>query len=390
MGKPDRKSGGAAPAPQTPDREKSSREDAPPGKAVPLHRALEHIKALLHGRKPPELTGDLAEIPSFRAIHEELTELRQVLQAFSHWDFTPEIESRGILPGFLKSLQSNLRLLIRRVKIIEQGDMTPQKHNLGEFSELFNHMVKQLDTTLRQLRAKEEALLSVTANLQNEVNQRNSTVQALQKSETQLRYLANHDGLTGALNRRSFMERATFELQVAISRNINCCLAIMDIDLFKQFNDRYGHLAGDEALRHLVKVVAACLRKMDFMGRYGGEEFVFFFQGANLQTGHIICDRVRKSLATTPLELESGPVCITASFGVTMTTLEEFSTPPEGLDFSVNNTDIIRDLVDKADKALYQAKKNGRNRVVSYHDALKNRSWNGPEEPEILEQEGLR
>jgi diguanylate cyclase (GGDEF)-like protein len=340
-------------------------------------RALQHIRALLHERKAPELEQDLAEIPGLKEIHEEITEIRLVLQEYCNWNLSSEIKSRGILPGFLKSLQSNLRHIIWRIQMIEQGDLSPQKNSLGPFSDVFNNMVEHLDSTLHELRAKEETLLSMTANLQNEVNQRNSTVEALKESETELRYLANHDTLTGALNRRSFMERAAFELQVAISQNINCCLAIMDIDHFKLFNDNHGHLAGDEALRHVVKAVAACLRKMDFMGRYGGEEFVFFFHGANLKTGHAICDRVRKSLASAPLLVESGTAFITASFGVTQTTLEEFSVPPEGLDFSIENTGVIRELVNKADKALYQAKQNGRNRVVSYQSGMETQPWNG-------------
>jgi diguanylate cyclase (GGDEF)-like protein len=156
----------------------------------------------------------------------------------------------------------------------------------------------------------------------------------------------------------------------------------MDIDHFKLFNDRYGHLAGDAALQHVVKVVASCLRKMDFMGRYGGEEFVFFFHGADLETGHAICDRVRKSLAAAALSLESGPVFITASFGVTMSDEEEFSVPPEVLGYSQDDTEIIRELVDNADKALYRAKQNGRNQVVSYQSGFEDRPWNGSAEPE--------
>ncbi|MDR1909780.1 MAG: GGDEF domain-containing protein [Spirochaetaceae bacterium] len=349
------------------------RKDAGPDTAPEEYRALRHIWELLHQPRIPELDDTLADIPLLREIHRELAEIRQVMKSYTSWELEQNIESRGILPGYLKAFQSNLRHIIWRIQIVRQGDMTPQSRSMGAFSDTFNRMVQQLDMALKELREKEEKLLSMTENLQQEVSQRDSVVEALQESESRFRYLAGHDALTGALNRRSFIERATIELQAAITQNRICCLAIMDIDHFKLFNDRHDHLAGDEALRHVVKVMSAYLRKMDFMGRYGGEEFVFFFQGTDLETGHIVCERVRKNLASAPLELESGPVHITASFGVTMTTLEEFDAPPEGANFSLSSSEIIRKLVDRADKALYQAKKAGRNRVVSYHGGLEDR-----------------
>jgi diguanylate cyclase (GGDEF)-like protein len=335
--------------------------------AIP-RESLEHIRMLLHGQEIPTLEGKLAEIPLLREIHEELAEIRRVMRALAHWDLTVECAVEGALPDGLRSLQSELRQAIRRIQMIEQGDLSPQNHDMGEFSGVFNNMVIRLGNRFRELRAREESLCRMTANLQNEVDERDSTVQALQKSESRFRYLADHDPLTGVLNRRSFVERAVYELQLAISKGVFCCLAIMDIDHFKLFNDRYGHLAGDAALRHTVQAVSSGLRKMDFMGRYGGEEFVFFFTGADLARGHAICERVRKSLAAAPLRLETEEVFITASFGVTQSRLEEFSVPPEGPNFSLDNTEVIRLLVDKADRALYRAKNNGRNQVVSFSE----------------------
>ncbi|MDR3248352.1 MAG: GGDEF domain-containing protein [Treponema sp.] len=201
------------------------------------------------------------------------------------------------------------------------------------------------------------ALRNMAEGLQSEISQRNSTVIALQEREYRFRYLASHDSLTGAMNRASFMERAGRELRSAFSTGGTCGVVMMDIDHFKKFNDTWGHLAGDEALRFVVNVVSSTLRKNDFLGRYGGEEFVFFFGGADQGTSVAIAERIRETIASNPINLENGPVSITASFGVAVAA--PGASEPPGDDY------IIR-IINNADMAMYQAKKAGRNRVVCF------------------------
>jgi diguanylate cyclase (GGDEF)-like protein len=201
------------------------------------------------------------------------------------------------------------------------------------------------------------ALRGMAESLQSEINQRNSTVIALQEREYRFRYLAAHDPLTGAMNRASFMERTKRELRSALATRTACGVVMMDIDHFKRFNDTWGHLAGDEALRFVVRVISAILRKNDFMGRYGGEEFVFFFNGADMDTSVAIAERIRETIASNPIRLESGPVFISASFGVAVT--------PVDFNGSVEDEYIDR-IINNADMAMYQAKKAGRNRVVAF------------------------
>jgi diguanylate cyclase (GGDEF)-like protein len=201
------------------------------------------------------------------------------------------------------------------------------------------------------------ALRRMAESLQSEISQRNSTVIALQQREYRFRYLAAHDALTGAMNRASFMERTNRELRSALSTGSPCGIVMMDIDHFKRFNDTWGHLAGDEALRFVVKVVSAILRKNDFMGRYGGEEFVFFFNGADMETSVAIAERIRETIASNPINLENGPVYISASFGVAVTSADYGG--PLGDEY-------IDRIINNADMAMYQAKKTGRNRVVAF------------------------
>jgi diguanylate cyclase (GGDEF)-like protein len=203
------------------------------------------------------------------------------------------------------------------------------------------------------------ALRKMAESLQSEITQRNSTVIALQEREYRFRYLATHDSLTGAMNRASFMERAIRELRSAFSTGGTCGMVMMDIDHFKKFNDTWGHLAGDEALRLVVRVISSALRKNDFLGRYGGEEFVFFFSGADMQTSIAIAERIRETIAANPIRLENGPVPITASFGVAVTSSRHHEPP---------GNELVDRLINNADMAMYQAKKAGRNRVISFSE----------------------
>jgi diguanylate cyclase (GGDEF)-like protein len=202
------------------------------------------------------------------------------------------------------------------------------------------------------------ALRRTAESLQSEISLRNSTVVALQEREYRFRYLATHDSLTGAMNRASFMERAGRELKSAFSTGSSCGVVMMDIDHFKRFNDTWGHLAGDEALRFVVNVVSSTLRKNDFLGRYGGEEFVFFFGGADQGTSIAIAERIRETIANNPINLENGPVSITSSFGVSVVGAGAMKEAP--------GDDFIDSIINNADMAMYQAKKAGRNRVVCF------------------------
>ncbi|MDR2072160.1 MAG: GGDEF domain-containing protein [Spirochaetaceae bacterium] len=320
-------------------------------------KVLEHIRKLLRDYKIPDLEAELADYPLLRQIHDELKTIREVLLSFSAGDFSPVITIRGIIPGCLKALQAHLRHLIWQVQMVEKGDFTQEVRFMGEFSTAFNNMVRQLNYSLTALRQKEEALITLNDELRSEVAHRNSAVEALQKSEARFKFLASHDPLTGIFNRQSFIDRATMDLKEAARFSIPCCLALMDIDHFKQFNDTYGHLAGDETLRHVVKVISSGLRKNDFLGRYGGEEFIIFFSRIDKSSGLTVVERLRKILSETPMAMENGLVPVYASFGVVENSMETFTEDGE----------YVKKLISDADTALYAAKRGGRNRVILYN-----------------------
>ncbi|MDR2182088.1 MAG: diguanylate cyclase [Treponema sp.] len=319
-------------------------------------KVLTHVRRLLRDNVIPPLDGELAEDQTLREIHEDIKGIREAVLSFSAGDFSPAIKVRGIIPGCLKALQAHLRHLIWQVQLVEKGDFSQEVRFMGEFSTAFNNMTRQLNHTLSMLKQKEESLTALADNLRNEVDHRETVVEALQESEARFKYLASHDALTGALNRGSFFERAAADLRHAFDRNIPCCMAILDIDHFKNFNDTYGHGAGDETLRHVVRILAEGLRKTDFMGRYGGEEFVIFFYNADEGTGMMIAERLRASLEAHEVPLENVSVSVHASFGVVQT--KQGDDPSDG--------DYVQRLVNDADVAMYAAKRAGRNRVMFY------------------------
>lgn len=313
-----------------------------------------HVKKLLTGPKVPELTPEMVAIDGMAEIHEYILELRRQLGGYAKGDFSSDIKLRGVLAGMLKSLQANMRHLIWQMERVKSGDLTQRVDFMGDFSRAFNKMVLRLDNALTALKQKENELVLITRELESEVEKRGAAMAALKKSQENFKYLAEHDPLTGLLNRRSFFARVEVELARSTIMNHPCAIALMDVDHFKNFNDIHGHPNGDLALKHIAKCGADSLRDSDIMGRYGGEEFVFFFSHASLEQGHQAAERIRRTIEENPVQLEDRAVPITASFGLTAI--------PPGVTAD-SRLSVLEFAVGMADAALYRSKSHGRNRV---------------------------
>jgi diguanylate cyclase (GGDEF)-like protein len=159
--------------------------------------------------------------------------------------------------------------------------------------------------------------------------------------------LSRTDGLTGILNRRAVYESLEKEILRSAREKTPLSVIMLDIDFFKKVNDNYGHNAGDAVLKELVRRVIAELRPYDTFGRYGGEEFIILLPGAFMYEVLAVSERIRGAIRNAPFDITPSGLHVTASFGVA-----EF-------DFK-ENSDA---LVNRADIALYKAKKNGRDRV---------------------------
>ena len=167
--------------------------------------------------------------------------------------------------------------------------------------------------------------------------------------EAELVEMATTDFLTGLLNRRNFLSTMEDELNRLKRFDIaRAAVLMLDLDHFKRVNDTYGHAAGDAVLKHFAHLIRAELRKVDNGGRLGGEEFAILLLGAELDAAQTFAERLRNTVAATALIFENQPIKITVSIGIAM-----LSPDDAGPD----------DALMRADKALYEAKHNGRNRV---------------------------
>jgi two-component system cell cycle response regulator len=171
--------------------------------------------------------------------------------------------------------------------------------------------------------------------------------------EQGIRQMACTDSLTGVLNRRAFMERIEDEIERSYRERAPLALILSDIDYFKNVNDKSGHLVGDLVLQRFAEQLAGATRQYDFLGRYGGEEFVVCAPGVETLQARFVAERMRKKVQEMKILPPnfSHPVKITASFGVACLQLESRET--------------VDSLTGRADEALYQAKKEGRNRVCT-------------------------
>lgn len=160
--------------------------------------------------------------------------------------------------------------------------------------------------------------------------------------------LARTDELTGLNNRRAFLELSEHAFQHAARYNRPISLILLDVDRFKEINDGRGHSAGDDVLRTLAAVVRNTVRTSDIAGRLGGEEFAVLLPETDAQAGLVMAERLRAGFAGTPARTVAGPIPYTASFGVVQRD---------------GHGDGVEELVGRADAALYQAKRDGRDRV---------------------------
>ncbi|MBS1160248.1 MAG: hypothetical protein H6R15_2667 [Proteobacteria bacterium] len=192
-------------------------------------------------------------------------------------------------------------------------------------------------SAMREIHAVEEAIGELHASLvQNE------------KARVALEELANNDGLTRLTNRRHFMLLADAELLRAQRYERPVTVGMADLDHFKNLNDGYGHAAGDIVLCALAQLMRDTFRQSDMIGRYGGEEFAFLFPETSLVEAHVLAERLRVRAAGYNIELPDGrTVRVSMSIG-----LADASTG--SLEMALN----------RADDALYEAKRQGRNRVV--------------------------
>ncbi|MDL2283808.1 diguanylate cyclase [Oxalobacter sp. OttesenSCG-928-P03] len=286
---------------------------------------------------------------SFRALEDTESSLKEV------------IYKQGLLKHSLNEAKESIKQMM--ISFIERlGFMTESTGNYHDRIKVLSEKVSKTNNVI-ELNSILENIMYETNAIQTDtlvsLNQMQSTRKRVEEAETRVKDLENQleqmselvreDKLTGSLNRRGLEDAFDREIARSERNNTPLCVALLDLDNFKMLNDTHGHLAGDDALIHLVRVVKQTLRPTDVIARYGGEEFVILLPETQLNDGIFTMQRLQRELTKHFFMHNNERILITFSAGVAL------RRPGEDWDA----------VTHRADKAMYAAKKSGKNRVLS-------------------------
>lgn len=279
------------------------------------HEDTQELEIVVSYLKERDYTGTIMQLGEGCMGMVAQTRQSMVIDNYADWE--------GRSPQYLASHTSIVAVPLvsgaRLLGVLAVGDEAAQRK--------FNHR----DMQLLEMFAQQAVIAIQNAELFSEVQR-----------------LATIDPLTGILNRRSFFERAMQEFTRSRRYHTPLSLVMLDLDHFKKINDTFGHLIGDKALSEISRTCAAQIRASDFVGRYGGEEFVVLLPETSLEGALSIAQRLCETIRDVTIESKQGLVKVTASVGVAEL-MEDYA-----------SLDV---LLEHADAALYRAKQAGRNRV---------------------------
>ena len=219
-----------------------------------------------------------------------------------------------------------------------------------QIGESVNYAQIQMDATAQLAQLSMQAEIE-RSDATRQASAAHSQVEQLNEEKKAILELASTDGLTKIANRAAFDNRLDEEIQSAREEGHVLGLIIMDLDKFKVLNDTYGHQIGDDALRHTAHCLNEVVKHTAFPARYGGEEFAVIVARKAAEEVRALAEQIRETLELNPVKTQEGDLPITASLGAIHLTVLSASTDS-------------RDIIEKADKNLYAAKKGGRNRVA--------------------------
>lgn len=230
-------------------------------------------------------------------------------------------------------------------------DSIAATRNIDDLKHEVTDHLSYIHSALDEFRSSRQAPVPLSEELKQLVARVQSIESESQKTKAALeeqRHKATHDALTGLPNREAYNERAFHEVERFKRYGHPLSMAVCDIDFFKKINDTYGHQAGDKVLKLIAKLISTRLRNVDFAARFGGEEFVILMPETEPEQAKSVLEKIRKVIGKTPFRFKDSPVQITISFGIA----------------GFGAKDSVESAFERADKALYTAKKEGRNRCV--------------------------
>jgi diguanylate cyclase len=229
-------------------------------------------------------------------------------------------------------------------KLEENARQIEQAKSIAEIAPVLKEVVSATRNMADQSKSSSEELQT----MREKANQTDAEMARLHQELDRVSTQARHDPLTGALNRKGLDEAVEREMSSVRRKETPLCVALLDIDNFKKLNDTLGHATGDVALTHLAAVARECMRPQDTLARYGGEEFVLLMPDTVLEQGIEAMTRLQRELTKKFFLAGTEKVLITFSAGVAQLVADETGS----------------DAIKRADKAMYLAKRAGKNRVV--------------------------
>jgi diguanylate cyclase (GGDEF)-like protein len=217
-------------------------------------------------------------------------------------------------------------------------------------------VIQDVDMTNRQLVVIAIMTITITSHIY---------MTRQQEFDARLYRIASTDELTSIANRRALMQTLENRISEAMRYNTSFSMLLFDLDNFKNINDEHGHLTGDDILIKITRVCARWLRTTDFMGRYGGEEFMVLCPNTSIDGAKALAERIRQAVEETEFTAHRKKFKITISVGVT-----ELSNHIDSTCLKQNEIELSHDMIDAADSAMYNAKRNGKNRVVAYEPVI--------------------
>lgn len=241
-----------------------------------------------------------------------------------------------------KAVQEEMDVINESIQTI--NDIEPLKESVKKnVDAISDHLQSFQEVEAERLKESEEHIKLLT--------------EKIAKMEVDSEHLRSHleetkqqaftDVLTGLPNRHAYEVRLAEELARCRRYNTDLCMVVWDVDKFKVINDSYGHAAGDRVLKVIADTLSDCIRETDFLARFGGEEFVLLLPGIDLDATKLVAEKLRETVSGTPFHFRDTNVSVTISGGLAQ----------------LHKDETTSSLFERADKALYQAKENGRNRT---------------------------
>ncbi|AWI80352.1 GGDEF domain-containing protein [Parazoarcus communis] len=302
----------------------------------------------LHGQLT--LIADTFEQPlDLRLLDEVERRLRKVIDKQSqlkHQLTDAQQKLKSMLAGFIDQLSAfSTSTEHYEVVLTESARRISEAHDIKELSDVVEEVLRETQTTQQSAHRSGEEL----SRLREQVESANQQIVQLQRELDETSELVRHDPLTGALNRKGLDEALEREIARMRRSGTSLSIALLDVDNFKQINDAHGHVVGDNALRHLARVVKETLRPQDSIARYGGEEFLILLPETEPDQAQIILVRLQRELTRRYFLAQHQHLLITFSAGIAC----------------LGDTEDPMNAIERADKAMYAAKRAGKNRVVN-------------------------